>query len=223
MIDRRSPRGRSLTRTLSIRLALQAFATLAIVGAFVYGATWITLSQRQDTLLIEKKAMVRHILAKAAPASTAEQMQHSLLDFLVGHEEMGLALHLPGGQSLQAGVSADGGRGKVKSIEFQIEPIQKVPQVVRATLYMDTANDQDLLRRLAAFLAVAALGGALLMSGGSYVMVQRSMLPLHGLIGQIRLLTASRLDQRLDGSLQPQELQPLIEQFNLLTRNRLDA
>lgn len=213
--------GQSLSRSLSIGLAVQAFAILALVCSLVYVATSLTLSERQDATLIEKRAMVRHVLTKTRLAADTAALEHMLKDFLIGHEEMGLLLRLPNGQSLEVGVQPDESGGRVKQIDFSIDGQRDGQGLGTATLYIDTVSDAELLHRLGWILVVCALAGAVMVSAGSLLLVRRAVAPLHGLVQQLRLLRADRLDMRVDGSLQPDELQPVIAQFNELL-DRLD-
>ena len=212
----------SLTHKLSIWLALQAFAMLGLVCGLVYAATALTLSERQDATLVEKKAMVRHMVGKAAELPSSAELVHSLNDFLIGHEELGLTLQLPDGRRFSAGVLPDQSEHPIKRIDFGIEAEAAVGAAGSATLYMDTAPDALLLRRLAWILAVAAVAGAVLASLGSALLVRRAMSPLKLLIRQVQTLQAEDLRDHLDGSAQPLELQPLVEQFNALLM-RLDS
>jgi two-component system heavy metal sensor histidine kinase CusS len=213
--------GQSLSRSLSLGLAIQAFAILGLVCALVYVATSLTLSDRQDATLVEKKAMVRHLLAKTSANADKLALEHMLKDFLIGHEEMGLVLKLADGRFLSAGMQPEPDYRQAKRLEFVVSGEGFGTGPSAATLYMDTASDAELLRRLAWILGVCALAGAVIVSAGSSWMVRQAMAPLHGLVQQLRHLRADRLDMRLDGSLQPEELQPVIAQFNELL-DRLD-
>lgn len=85
-----------------------------------------------------------------------------------------------------------------------------------ATLLLNTSDDRLLLRRLAFTLVAAALAGTLLVSLGGFLVVSLGLRPLRQLVDQTRGLAANTLHQRLDGSAQPRELEPLIAQFNEL-------
>ena len=83
-------------------------------------------------------------------------------------------------------------------------------------LALDIREDAALLRRIGFTLAVAALAGALLVSAGGFLLVRIGLRPLRDLVNQTRQLAADTLHRRLDGSAQPEELEPLIAQFNEL-------
>lgn len=201
--------GLSLTAALSRRLALQAFAVLALVGCGVYGAAGLMLAQRQQALLEEKQVLVRHLLGKADGELA---LSHALQDVLTGHEELGLRLRWPDGRETRAGRGEPLAAGR--HVDFRLAR-DGLP-TLQVRLMLDRSRDQALLQRMALVLGAAALAGALLMSTGSHLLVRRAMRPLQGLLQQIGRLSPQRLDERLDGAGQPQELQPLIAQFNQL-------
>lgn len=221
MSDLPAFQGRSLSGRLSSALAVQAFCILGVVCGVVYAATVVTLTDRQETTLTEKKAMVRHVLAKTALDADPATLEHTLRDFLIGHEEMGLVLQLPGKGGIEVGVRPGDGNARLKRIDFDIVAPGAMNSKAVAVLYLDTSSDDELLGWLAWILAISALGGAMTVSLGSLLMVRRAVSPLHGLVQQLRMLRADRLDLRLDGALQPAELQPVIAQFNELL-GRLD-
>jgi len=83
-------------------------------------------------------------------------------------------------------------------------------------LMLDTGDDAALLGRIGFTLMAAALAGALLVSAGGFLLVRLGLRPLHQLVEQTRRLAADTLHRRLDGSSQPEELEPMIAQFNEL-------
>lgn len=89
-------------------------------------------------------------------------------------------------------------------------------ETLSATLSLDTRDDRLLLWRLGLTLVAAAIAGAMLVSAGGFVLVRIGLRPVRDLVEQTRKLAADTLHERLDGSAQPQELQPLIAQFNAL-------
>lgn len=207
----------SLSRRLSGALALQAFVILGTVCTLVYAATFMALRDRQDATLNEKKAMVRHILSKSELSPDPAALRHTLRDFLTGHEEMSLLLRFKGQDDIVVGPLSDANRAHLKRLDFSVDaPVAQREASGTASLFLDTTSDAEVLRRLAWILAISALGGALTASVGGLLMVRRAMAPVHDLVQQLRLLRADRLDVRIDGTLQPKELQPVVSQFNEL-------
>jgi two-component system heavy metal sensor histidine kinase CusS len=111
--------------------------------------------------------------------------------------------------------------GPAKQRRFDV-PLAPGGGAASVLLTLDQRADQALMQRLAWALACTAIAGALVVSAGAYWLVRRGLVPLHELLDQTRRVTAHDLARRLDGSGQPMELQPLIEQFNALL-GRLDG
>jgi two-component system, OmpR family, heavy metal sensor histidine kinase CusS len=101
-------------------------------------------------------------------------------------------------------------------VTFSVASPESLFGDVIAQLSLDTRADDDLLQRLAVTLAAAALLGSFVVSVGGFLLVRRGHAPVQHLVDQTRDLAADTLGRRLDGSAQPGELQPLVEQFNAL-------
>ena len=99
---------------------------------------------------------------------------------------------------------------------FELPSPQSATQSLVVTLTMDIGNDTALLRRIGLTLLAAALAGALVISVGGFLLVRLGLRPLRQLVDQTRRLAADTLHRRLDGSSQPEELEPMIAQFNEL-------
>lgn len=205
----------ALGRRLSGWLAIQILLGLSLLCSVVYFVTAMTLAQRQDETLNDKVAMVRHLLSKAQAGTDAAALQHAFDDLLAGHEEMALRLDASDGRKLYASSLPFPAGRSVKHRVFRYEEPGQ-PWSVDAVLSLRTVQDDALLRRLAWTLALASAIGALVVSLGSFWLVRLGLAPLRQLVEQIRDLSARDLDRRLDGTTQPRELQPLIEQFNAL-------
>jgi two-component system heavy metal sensor histidine kinase CusS len=211
-----SSRVGSLGRRLSSWLALQSLAGLAAVCGAVYAVTYISFEARQAEALAQKQAQVRHLLAEAARNGDMAGLSHKLDDFFIGHRDLALSLRRQDGavfyQSAALGAPGDG----VRVARFEVASPSAPPQTLKATLALDTRDDRLLLRRIGLTLLAAALAGTLLVSLGGFVLVRLGLRPLRQLVDQTRRLAANTLHQRLDGSAQPEELEPLILQFNAL-------
>lgn len=211
----------ALRQRLSQWLALQTFIGLGLVCAAVYIVTAATLGNRQDDTLDQKSAMVKHLLQEGRVPLGDPGLQHQLNDFLAGHEELALRLLEPDGQSLYASSSAHPMQPPFKKRTFEVIAPVGARGTAQAELTLGTRADEVLLRQLALTLVAAAVIGTAAVSIGCFWLVRLGLAPLRYLVDQTRQVTASQLDKRLDGSEQPRELQPLIEQFNALLE-RLD-
>ena len=209
----------SLGRRLSCWLALQTLAGLGAVCAVVYVVAAMSLSARQTESLIQKQALIRHVLDEAAVDGDMAVLKHRLDDFLLGHEDLSLTLQAGADEPLyRSGGAAKptAERSSQFDLPFSLRGAPQGARLVTATLILDTRSDQRLLQRLASTLFAAAAVGALLVSLGGFRLVRRGLAPVRDLVEQTRQLAADSLRQRLDGTAQPDELQPLVEQFNAL-------
>lgn len=214
-MTRSSPQ--SLGRWLSWWLACQTLVGLAIVCAGVYVATNYSLAARQQEELSQQEEVVRHLLSEVSTADEFSGLAHKLDDFFVGHKDLRLTLQKADGTQLYASAAQAGALpsdSRVSRFEFasSVSPGGRVT----AELLLDTGSDANVLQRLRWTLLACAVAGALLVSAGGFWLVRRAMSPVRELALQTARLGASQLGQRLDGSAQAEELQPLVEQFNEL-------
>lgn len=213
-MSRASPR--SLGRWLSWWLAGQTFAGLGVVCVIVYFATSFSLAVRQRDELAQQEEVVRHLMAEARRGGDLVSLKHKLDDFFVGHADLRLTLWTADGASLYASAAEPEGAGTARWSRFEMASPLTGSGVVRAELKMNTDADAQILRRLAWTLLACAFGGALVVSAGGFWLVRRAMVPVRELALQTQSLGAVQLSQRLDGSAQADELQPLVQQFNAL-------
>jgi two-component system heavy metal sensor histidine kinase CusS len=210
-----------LRQRMSCWLALQAMLGLGLVCGVVYLVIATTLTERQDDTLDQKQAIVRHLVADERATHEAAGIEHTLDDFLAGHENLALRLQAADGGLWYDRPTRQGEAASVKRRSFELQAPAPATGMIRAELSLDTRADDLLLSRLAITLAASAVIGALVVSVGGFWLVHLGLQPLHLLVEQTRRLTPSQVtpslvDSRLDGSVQPQELQPLIGQFNAL-------
>lgn len=205
----------SLGRRLSYWLALQSLAGLVVVCATVYGATHLGFQARQSEELVQKQVQLRHLLAESSHDGDVATLKHKLDDFFIGHPDMALALTRADGSAFYRRSSSPP-TGDVRVARFAVPEPAPGQSSLDAVLALDIREDAALLRRIGFTLAVAALAGTLLVSAGGFLLVRLGLRPLRDLVNQTRQLAADTLHRRLDGSAQPDELEPLIAQFNEL-------
>lgn len=207
----------SLRGRISRGLAIQASLGLGSVCAAVYIVISWTLSFRQDEILIQKQTAIQHLLQEETGVHDLKQVQHLISDFLAGHDELSLRVidgssHVIYEDMRKAPLPGDG----AKRIDFEVSLPDLSSGSAKATLILDTTVDDALLSRLGWTLVLAAVMGALAVAAGGVWLVGRGLAPLDELLDQTRQVNALRLDRRLDGRGQAEELQPLIAQFNAL-------
>lgn len=209
----------SLGGRLSRWLALQSLLVLAAICGAVYWATAESFQSRQVEALLEKEALVRHLLSEAASGQDAEAVRHKLDDLLLGQRDLSLRLEGRDGTVFYAKSPVSPVASGQRELKFTTPMAAVESPGLSATLALDVGEDRRLLRRVGLTLLAAALAGAVLISAGGNALVRIGLRPVRDLVAQTRALAANTLDRRLDGSAQPEELQPLIAQFNdLLTR-----
>lgn len=207
--------GNSLRARLSRQFALQTMFGLGLASVAVYVVISLTLSQRQDDLLAQERIAVERLLEEGSNS------QHLLNDLLAGHEELSLTIRRRDGTLVFAKDDRNRQAGMDKRLAFVVE-LPHPGGTADAELIYNRRSDSALLDRLAFTLLFSALAGSLGISAGGFLLVRKGLLPLRDLVRQTASLNASKLDSRLDGSGQPDELQPLLAQFNALLE-RLEA
>lgn len=204
-----------LGRRLSLWLALQTMLGLGLVCAAVYLVAALTLEQRQQDMLDHKQQAVLHLLAEGRSAHSDKGLAHMLDDFLTGHDELSLRIVDGQGRAAYERLREPLREERALRRGFVVPPATGLRNA-RAELLLDRRSDDALLERLAWTLGLAAVGGALLASLVGSWLVRLGLAPLRLLTEQTRRLSAHDLQRRLQDRGQPQELRPLIAQFNAL-------
>lgn len=214
----------NLSKRLSRALALQTMVGLGLVCIAVYWGSLLAITHRQQDSLDHKQAAVQHLLQEGRAAHTPGVMMHMLGDFLAGHDELSMRISDSSGALLfeKLRQPLNDPRSERRSFALKLPATAEHPetQTVQVLLMLDKRPDDTLLHQLSWILGLAAVIGALLVSLISAWLVRRELAPLHSLVDQTRQLGAQDLtrdwQKRLDDDGQPQELRPLIAQFNAL-------
>lgn len=208
----------SLGARLSALLAVQTIVALGAVCGAVYLVIAMSMSQRQMEVLTQKEAAMVELLKEHPAPADPVLVAHSLNDMLAGHDDFSLRIDDGAGRRIyERGPLLSGTPGRALRRDFVVDgAVGPSPFVLRGQLYLDTRTDAAMLTRLAWTLGVAAVAGAAAVSLGGYWLVRRSLGPLRQLVRQTASIAATGTGDRLDGAGQPEELQPLIAQFNAL-------
>jgi two-component system heavy metal sensor histidine kinase CusS len=204
----------SLGRRLSSWLALQSLAGLAVVCVAVYAVTYVNLAARQLETIAQKETQVRHLLAESTRDGDIVMLKHKLDDFFIGHQDLALSLQHADGSVLYESAAAASITESARDLRFEVSLPSATSSTLTATLVLNTRDDRSLLQRLGLTLVAAAVMGTVMISAGGFLLVRIGLRPVRELVEQTRQLAADTLHQRLDGSAQPEELEPLIAQFN---------
>ena len=204
----------SLRWRLLVRLALQSMSGLGAVCVAVYLVIFLTLDQRQDETLAQKREAVTHLLTEQRGAHDLASVRHLLTDFLAGHDELTLRVADRSGQVLLSPSRPMPGGGRAKQLRFEVALPEELGGKGTAVLVFDKRRDDALLARLGWTLVLAAMGGTVILSAAAAIGVRRELAPMRALVKQTAAVGVDRLELRLDGRDQVEELQPLIAQFN---------
>lgn len=207
-------RAGSLESRLSRWLAIQIFVGLALVSMAVYLATAVHLDSRQSEAMAQNQELIAHLVQETRGDGDMAELTHKLDDFFAGHTDLSLTLVGADGTQIYGSAGKQAVSRRIRASEFSLRLQAATFGEAKAQLLLSTHADDELLRRLAAALAGAAMLGALAVSVGGFLLVRLGLRPVQHLVDQTRGLAAETLSRRLDGSAQPQELQPLVVQFN---------
>lgn len=208
-----------LGQRLSGSLAWLTLLGLGAVSLIVYGLFDSNLNARQLQLLDSKQQALLHWFADASKAPTHAAQAHMLTDFMAADANYTMRLVAANGQVLfdNTWPAPQLGRTLQRTFEVPVTPTSAaILRNANATLVMDLRSDDALLRTLALILAASMLAGALILSLIGGLLVRLSLRPMQSLVEQISDLSAKQLGRRLDGHGLPQELMPLVTQFNAL-------
>ncbi|THJ36404.1 heavy metal sensor histidine kinase [Lampropedia aestuarii] len=212
-------RASHLGQRLSGWLAWLSLLGLGTVSVIVYGLFDANLSARQQQLLERKQQVLLHWFADASSAPVNTTLTHMLTDFMAADASYTMRLTAADGRTLFDNTLPQAQAGRVLQRVFELPitpPGSSTASHAKATLVMDLRSDDALLRTLAWILAASMLAGAVILSLLGGLLVRLSLRPMQSLVEQINDLSAKQLERRLDGQGLPQELMPLVTQFNAL-------
>lgn len=228
-------------RTLSIsaRLAL-AFAGIAVVcfcavGIYLYDALHRQMSQRDDAELLNRAAVLRHVLARQDNPDAVAQLPDLALNTVFGQTGLALRIASSNGRELAATTAAAPG------VDTAMVPLDRAPaladiqdgsagalrvlpllaatadgSVLRIVLARQRSDRLAILRRYVPDLLAALIGGTLIATGLGFLAVRRGMAPLRLVIGKANEISTNRLRGRLEVADVPAELRGLGLAFNAM-------
>ena len=159
---------------------------------------------------------------RVAKTQSMDELKHQLADFMTGHHELKLEVRDASNQIAFESSHDDPKAHYVDEVEFEILLPGGPEQRGMVVIQYDGKINSELLKQLAATLALVTIVGSFIASWGAYRLVKKGLKPVDDLAVQTAALNATSINSRLDGSAQPDELQPLVSQFNQLLE-RLSA
>ena len=208
----------ALGARLSIWLSLQVLFSFIVVSIVVFAVIQNYLTARQAAGLEEKRIHIEHLFDEAIGDYAAKDLWHKLDDFLASHNELQIEINNSNGDVLYQGTNqfAEAGDNGVTILSFPTPRLFGTVSDGVATIIYDNHPDRELLKWLALALMLASILAAIAVACGATWVVKREMRSVETLVSQIHQISASTLESRLDGAQQPQELQPIVSQFNEL-------
>jgi two-component system heavy metal sensor histidine kinase CusS len=228
----------SITLRLALLFSAVAVATFTAAGAYLYQTLAMQMAGRDDTELLGKVELVRHLLRDIPSLESLQKMPRPLLDTVYGQDGMTLRVTGPDGKLLLQNAEpgrplptvpqvpatrepvmndihiwdVESGRGRVLSAQAQTSgglPVQ-------VTIARERSDRLKLLTRYAIDLSLAVCIGAALATLFGFIIVRQGMRPLRAVIGKANDISTQRLNTRLAVGEAPAELRELGNAFNAM-------
>jgi two-component system heavy metal sensor histidine kinase CusS len=204
----------SIGRRLSLLLAVQTVIGLGVLLAFIYGATsMLFVAKHEEELRGYSNVLVD--IVRDAEAQGGEAEIRAKLTWVAERRPGNFVqvLRADGSELYRdAAPTFDITQPSARGMDFAV-PI-KDGSSLKGRLVLDCSQDAKTAKRMALLLVGAVLAGAALVGWGTFWRVRCSLRPLLDLAAQTKAIDARRMGQRLALAESPEELQPLIDQFN---------
>lgn len=225
----------SITVWLALAFAGIAVACFCAVGAYLYVSLHSQMSQRDDTELLNRAGVLRHVLARQDNPDAIAALPELALNTVFG--QMGLALRIEahGGRLLAATVEMapavdtvpvplvreptladirNGSAGASRLLVLVAATADGSP--VQVTLARRRSDRLTFLGRYVPDLLAALLTGTLIATALGYFAVRRGMAPLRLVTAKANEISTNRLRGRMQVADVPVELRELAVAFNAM-------
>lgn len=243
MNPRPGPVDNSLSMRLGLTVSLMGAALVLLLATLAY----LALNHELDNLarkgLDSKLEQIRHSLTSDIQSSDLPTRPHSLLDLVMGHDNLQLSilgsdpqaapLLSVGGiaqQPLPRALGSTAGDGYLDWNDNRGNPLLSATrkmklrngEQVQVVLSLDRGNDQALLQAYLRSTVIALPLLLLLIGVGAWWLVQRGLLPLQQFTRVAAKVTTQDLTHRLNLDKLPRELAELGQGINVMLQ-RLDG
>ncbi len=209
--------GHSISRRLSWLVTLQTAVALGLVCAGLLAfANW--RFERKHLEQWEVKATIVQEIVRGTAKLGEQAVANKVAYYAPRRPDTFVVLQRADGSEFYRDEQANFDiRGEhVRTGHFEVPAPGMPGNVVRGTFMLDCSSDRAMLAGIALALLSTALGGGLAVGWMVFRTVRRGLAPMMDLALQTRAIDADRLGQRLKLSRPVQELQPAVDQFNLL-------
>lgn len=225
----------SITARLALAFAAIAIACFCAVGVYLYDALHVQMSQRDDAELLNRAAVLRHVLARQDNPDAVQALPDLALNTVFGQTGLALRIESPHQRLLAATAAA------APAVDTAMVPVEREPvladirdgsagssrvlavlaatadhSILRVVLARQRSDRLAILRRYVPDLLAALLAGTLIATGLGYFAVRRGMAPLRLVIGKANEISTNRLRSRLQVAHVPAELRELGGAFNAM-------
>jgi len=223
----------SITARLALVFAGIAVVCFCAVGLYLYDALHRQMAQRDDAELLNRAAVLRHVLARQDNPGAVAALPELALNTVFG--QTGLALRIQAQDLRVLATTA----AAVPPVATSMVPLDREPvladirdgsaarmlallartndgSVLRVVLARQRSDRLALLRRYVPDLLSALIAGTLIATGLGYIAVRRGMAPLRLVIGKANEISTNRLRARLQVTDVPAELRELGLAFNAM-------
>lgn len=230
----------SITVRLALLFTTVIVLTFGAVGSYLYQALAEQLQGRDDTELIGKVMMIRHLVSEAQSVNMIEANPHPFLDAALGHDGLILLLAGPDGRVLVQSAKPSHPLPAISMVPLTDQPLESniqnwqsrmgngrmvgalglVGGPSRAQVQIIVAREgserSGVLHEYGRNLFLAVFLGAMLATTLGFIIVRLEMWPLRSIIGKANEITTQRLNTRLSLNETPAELRALSASFNAM-------
>ncbi len=204
----------SIGRRLSLLLAVQTVIGLGVLLAFIYGAITMLFIAKHEEELRNYSSVLTDVVREADARGGEAEVKAKLAWLSERAPGLYVQVRRPDGSEFyrDAAPTFDVNQPSSRGMDFSVPT--KAGGLLQGNVVLDCSQDAKTARRMALLLIGAVLAGAALVGWGTFWRVRCSLRPLLDLAAQTKAIDARRMGQRLALAESPEELQPLIDQFN---------
>ena len=224
-----------------------AILTFAGVGTYLYHSLSNQLEARDDQELIGKIGLMRHLAQEATSIDAIRRNPHLFLDAVVSHDQMIVLLKAADGKLVLENLRGQGELPRIKVVPVGIAPphdaiaqittsaglslraiaaqanVGNSDEKLTITIARSISDRVELLNAYRIEVWIAAICGTLFVTSLGYLLVRQGLSPVRIIARQASMITANRLDTRLDPALAPRELQDMAQAFNAMLDRLRDS
>lgn len=227
--------------SIALRLALLfsgiAIAILVVIGAYLYRTLETQMLHRDDMDLLNKAAVLRHLLSGEASAAALRAAPRRVLSMVYGE---GVSLRIEDAQGVAllqndepprvldalpaVALGRDPGKtdirdrpagsGRARTLAVMAATADGAP--LRVSVARERSERLLVLKRYAGDLSGALMAGAAIMTILAFAIVRQGLRPLQQVTARTNEINAHRLNKRLPVDAVPVELQGLSIAFNAM-------